>query len=294
MNVLVTGAAGQLGQSLVALLKGYNLFAVTRNELDITCEDNIAAIVEKVRPHVIINCAAYTNVERAEADEHTAFDVNATALAGLAKVANKFDIVVIHLSTDYVFDGKKGPFQENSIPNPINVYGKSKAQGEAILASKCNKYIIIRTSWLFSEYGNNFVKTMIKLAKERDLLEVVNDQHGHPTYAGDVARFIESILAKLDAEPNFENWGYYHFAGEPNVTRYEFSQTIFELAIEHKILESIPHVKAIDSASFASRAQRPKHIQLAMNKLVTFDVNLPKWRLGLINAIKASSPTESL
>ncbi|GLI09893.1 NAD(P)-dependent oxidoreductase [Paenibacillus tyrfis] len=223
MKVLVTGANGQLGQDVVALFqKQHQVTGLGRHELDITNLEQCLRQVELVQPDVIIHCAAYTAVDQAESDEDQAYLVNAVGTRNLAVAAEKSGSKLCYISTDYVFDGQATvPYKEYDNTNPTGVYGKSKRAGEALVQSLSSRYFIVRTSWVYGLHGNNFVKTMLKLAKDRDRLKVVSDQVGSPTFTEDLAEFLLALVAT-------EKYGIYHASNTGVCSWFDFAKAIFE------------------------------------------------------------------
>lgn len=275
MRVLVTGAAGQLGLSLRRATEGSeDCYIFTDVEqLDITSRGAVEEFVASERIDIIVNCAAYTDVERAEVEEDVAHRINATAVAHLAEAARKNDALLVHISTDYVFmGGCCGMLSEQSHPQPLNAYGRTKLAGErAIEASGCH-YIILRTAWLYSEYGHNFVRTMLRLTAEREQVRVVSDQLGSPTYAGDLA---EAIVAIVE-ERNFHE-GIYHFTNLGECSWWQFATEIARLA-GHTQCSMVP----CTTAEYGARAARPHYAVLDKRKfMTTFRRDIPEWRESL-------------
>ena len=275
MRVLVTGAAGQLGLSLRRATEGSeDCYIFTDvDQLDITSRGAVEEFVASERIDVIVNCAAYTDVERAEVEEDVAHRINATAVAHLAEAARKNDALLVHISTDYVFmGGCCGMLSEQSHPQPLNAYGRTKLAGErAIEASGCH-YIILRTAWLYSEYGHNFVRTMLRLTAEREQVRVVSDQLGSPTYAGDLAEAIVAIIA----ERNFHE-GIYHFTNLGECSWWQFATEIARLA-GHTQCCVVP----CTTAEYGARAARPHYAVLDKRKfMTTFRRDIPEWRESL-------------
>lgn len=278
-KVLVVGAKGQVGCELVkAAPADFAIIGLDLDELDITNQTQVKAVIAEHRPHLIINAAAYTAVDKAETDIEKAYAVNEHGVAWLATAAKEADIPLFHISTDYVFDGQASqPYTETDTACPQSVYGASKLAGEQALASIVNKHIILRTSWVFGVEGNNFVKTMLRLGGERDELSIVADQHGCPTSA----RSIAEVLFKL-AEIYFQQgdlaWGIYHFSNSPACTWYEFANEVFEQAVNTDLLEKKPLVRAITTADYPTPAQRPKWSVLDCEKIekVT-ERGVPMW-----------------
>ncbi len=283
-NVLITGANGQLGNELRKRQEMSNnsfYFIFTdMGELDITDARQVDDFVREHSIRYIVNCAAYTAVDKAEEDVETAYRVNYNGPENLAVAANKHDAKMIHISTDYVFDGKSViPYLENVRPNPQSVYGKSKLKGEEAILEALHDAIIIRTSWLYSEFGNNFVKTMIRLMNERDELNIVADQKGSPTYAADLAEMILVIME--DAEQTEWKPGIYHFSNAGETTWFHFAAKIKELAgIERCTLNPIK------TEEYKTVAERPAYSVMDIFKIKnTFHVEVPKWDEALERCI---------
>ena len=286
MNILVTGGNGQLGCSLrkIAGMYPQHRFVFTDvPEADITDWACIAALAEKHAIDLIVNCAAYTAVDRAESDAETAAKINVQGSEVLAGVARERGIGLIHISTDYVFDGEScHPLKEDRPTAPQGVYGRTKLAGEqAIEASRCNA-CVIRTAWLYSEYGNNFVKTMLRLGRERDELNVVYDQVGTPTYATDLAHAILRL-----AERGVSGFEVYHFSDEGAISWYDFAKAVFALAgIDIR-------VGAIETAAYPTPARRPAYSVLAKDKIREAGVRVPYWLDSLRECMAiVSVPTE--
>lgn len=260
-NVLITGSNGQLGKSISALIeakksKTVSFTQTTKETLDITDKTEVELYFQSNTFNYCINCAAYTLVDKAEEEKDQAFLINATGAKNLAEACKKHNVVLIHISTDFVFDGNKlRPYTELDIPNPINVYGASKLQGETYIQSILDNYFIVRTSWLYSEYGNNFVKTMLRLGYKNKELQVVSDQIGSPTYAKDLA---EMILKIIDSKNN--QYGLYHFSNQGALSWFEFAKAIFKLS-------NIPiKVSPIPTSSYPTLARRPLYSLLSLSK----------------------------
>ena len=267
MKILITGINGQVGSALVrqAQDKGHEVVAISREQWDMALSPEQGEdLVLEAKPDLVINPAAYTNVDGAEDDEATALKVNADAPRALSKGCKQLDIPIFHVSTDYVFDGtKEEPYVETDQTNPINAYGRTKLAGELAVQEETEKYIILRTSWVFSKDGKNFVNTILRLAKERDELKVVNDQFGGPTSAECIA----GILLSLATE-NKERWGIYHYAGQPFVSWYEFAKKIVEQGVDDGLLSKAPVIKPCGSDEFPVKAKRPKNSRLAQEKIL--------------------------
>ena len=263
MKILVTGSHGQVGFLLKRMLTNKaELLALTRQELDITNEDLVNETINDFKPHVVINAAAYTAVDNAESEEKIAFSINCDGPKYLAKAVNTYGGALIHISTDYVFEGcKSGEYSESDPVNPQGIYGKSKLAGEEVVRENCEKHIILRTAWVFGEHGNNFVKTMLRLGQERESIGIVGDQFGGPTYAGDIVNAIIKIINKIE-DSDEVCWGTYHYSGLPYVSWFEFAQNIFTKAKEIGLIENIPKLTSIATKEFPTPAKRPKNSKL--------------------------------
>lgn len=280
-NVLVTGANGQLGNEMRRLgsISPNNYIFTDVAELDITDKAAVAQFVATNSVDVIVNCAAYTNVDKAEDDQATAELINATAVANLAEAVKAVDGTLIHVSTDYVFgtDGNT-PRTEDMSTAPLGVYGVTKLHGEQAIAASGCKALIFRTAWLYSEFGNNFLKTMLRLTAERPALNVVFDQVGTPTYAGDLAVLIFSIIEYGTYEGNE---GIYHFSNEGVCSWYDFATEIAAAAGHTEC-----RINPCHSDEFPSKVTRPPYSVLDKTKVKrTFDVEIPHWRESMIHCI---------
>ncbi|MFT3908701.1 MAG: dTDP-4-dehydrorhamnose reductase [Ferruginibacter sp.] len=279
-NILVTGANGQLGMELRALEKKYPAFDltfVTREELPITNTEIVAAFFSQYSFTHCINCAAYTAVDKAESEPALAFKTNAAAAGNLAVVCKKNNTQFIHISTDYVFDGNGTvPYKETDPTDPQGVYAASKLDGEKEVIRNNDQSIIIRTSWVYSSYGKNFVKTMLRLMNEKESIGVVNDQVGSPTYAADLAAAILEIISL-----NKENTaGIYHYCNEGIISWYDLATAIKQLINSKCIVNPIP------TSAYPTPAKRPKYSVLDTTKIRdTFGVNIPLWRDSLEKCI---------
>ncbi|GGE87633.1 dTDP-4-dehydrorhamnose reductase [Chishuiella changwenlii] len=279
-KILITGANGQLGQAILEQSKNYKeieCFFVTRNELDITNEDLVKNYFQDKTFDFVVNCAAYTAVDKAEDHPDDAFLVNAKATEFLAKATNEHNIPFIHISTDYVFDGKDSkPRIETDETNPIGVYGQTKLDGEKLASENNFRTIIIRTAWVYSRFGNNFVKTMLKLFKERDSLGVVNDQIGSPTNAINLADAILTIVMKDESI-----FGIYNYSNEGECSWFDFANKIKEfsgLSVQ---------INPVDSAAFPTKAKRPAYSLLDKTKIKTvYEVDVPNWEDSLKEEMK--------
>lgn len=285
---LITGAHGQVGYCLTQQLQGkHEILAVDRDELDITDERAVKKAIEDFRPNVIINAAAHTAVDRAETEVELSEAINVKGPKYLAKAAKSIDAAILHISTDYVFDGQReGKYKETDTTAPQGVYGRTKLEGEQAVAEANDKFIVLRTAWVFGEHGNNFVKTMLRLSKTRDTLSVVADQIGGPTYAADVARVLIHIAEQIIKGKNVE-YGIYNFTGEPCVSWYDFAKAIFAEAVSQKVLDKAPIVNSITTADYPTPAKRPANSCLDLTKIQHFfDIQPSNWQKALKN-IKA-------
>jgi dTDP-4-dehydrorhamnose reductase len=278
-NIVVFGASGQLGQCLknTAALKGITtIFFPPETEANILDEDALNKVFEQYKPAYAINCAAYTAVDKAEDDAALAEKVNKTGAENLAMQCKVHGAVLIHISTDFVFKGDVArPLNEYDEANPISVYGKTKLDGEKAVATVLKEHFTIRTGWLYSEYANNFVKTMLKLSNERDELKVIADQVGTPTYAIDLAAF---ILLIIDNES--KAYGTYHYSNEGVTSWYDFARAIFDIAGTK--VKAIP----IRTDEYPTRATRPAYSVMDKSKAKQiFNIEIPYWRDSLISCI---------
>lgn len=280
MKILITGSKGQLGSKIKDLSVDYQNFSFTftdLDELDITNLNSVLDFFKIEKPDIVINCAAYTAVDKAEDDYENAFKINALGPENLAKACNVYNSKFIHISTDYVFDGKEreNPYLESDFTSPQSVYGSTKLEGENLVLKNLQDAIIIRTAWLYSEYGHNFVKTMLNLAQSRTELSVVNDQVGSPTYAGDLAHAVLQISMQY-FEKNYWESGIYHFSNIGKCTWFEFAKEIF------KIKNINIKVNPVTSEEFPSKVKRPKYSVLDKEKIIsTYKIDVPEWRDSL-------------
>lgn len=285
MKVLLTGANGQLGSCFQDRLPvGWTLWATDSDILDITDLTKVKKAVAEYQPDIIVNAAAYTAVDKAETEHGIAALINEIGPKNLALVANEAGARLVHVSTDYVFDGEaETPYIETAVTNPLGVYGKTKLDGEIAVTLIQPEALIIRTAWVFSEYGNNFVKTMLRLAQDRDVLGVVSDQFGCPTYAGDIAQAIIVLLQKKAAG------GVYHFCGNEIATWNEFAEVIFASAQKQGVLAKVPLVNGISTAQYPTPAKRPKYSVLNCNKIASHGVMLSLWKDRVDDVIAATN-----
>jgi len=281
-KVLVSGANGQLGWEIAQAAKSFPNFEfvfVDRNAMDLSNPNELLSIVELFAPDAIINTAAYTAVDKAESENELAHTINAEAVASLARIAKQKNIPFITFSTDYVFNGNAtSPYLPDTKLEPVNFYGKTKADGEQMAIAENENTIIIRTSWVFSSHGNNFVKTMMRLMKERDNLNIVGDQKGRPTYAKDLANATIQILIALNEGKNIR--GIYHYANTGETTWFGFAEKIKALAG----LEC--NLKAITSDQFPTPAKRPNYSVLDTQKIEKdLGIEIPSWETALSQCI---------
>jgi dTDP-4-dehydrorhamnose reductase len=271
-KVLVTGAGGQLGQALKKAAPahiGLEFYFAASNEADITSNESLDEVFSNFKPDYVINAAAYTAVDKAESEPEKAHLINVTGAAKLATACLKRGCVLLHVSTDFVFDGSStAPYTEEDVPNPTGVYGKTKLEGEQQVAAIVPEHYIIRTSWVYSEFGNNFKKTMLRLATERDSLSVVNNQRGTPTNANSLA---EALIAIINS--NKTAYGIYNYSNEGEATWYDFAKKIFEVNNVSINLQPIP------TSAFPTPAKRPAYSVLNKTKIKeVFNLTIPNWQ----------------
>lgn len=274
--ILVSGKNGQLGkelQDIVASNQDFDFIFFDKDELDIADENVLKEGFKKYSPSFFINCAAYTAVDKAETEKEKAYQINAEAVGNIAKFCNQFNTKLIHVSTDYVFDGNATqPYKEDDKTNPVNYYGYTKLKGEELALQNSPHSIIIRTSWVYSKYGNNFVKTMLRLMNERKEINVVNDQLGSPTYAKDLA---EAIISTVNGQQSTVN-GIFHFSNDGIISWYDFAVAIKEI----KKLDCI--VNPIPTMSYPTPAKRPSYSVFDKTKIArTFSIQLKNWKESL-------------
>ena len=302
MVVLVTGANGQLGQSIQSISGKYpeiDFVFCSSSELDITNLENCQVVFDEFQPQFCINAAAYTAVDKAESEPAKAFDINANGAENLAITCKKFNTILIHISTDFVFDAyfSEGiayydrelrlPLKSNlgltetDVPFPSGVYGLTKLQGEQAIQANWEKHFIIRTSWVYSQFGNNFMKTMLRLASERESLSVVNDQIGTPTNAVDLADVLIKIIVSCHAElVSASNYGIYNFSNEGQCSWYDFAKEIFHQKGVSIVLKPIP------TSAYPTPAKRPAYSVLDKTKIKrTFGVEIKEWQTSLATCI---------
>lgn len=288
MKVLVTGSTGQLAGDLIPLLErsGHSVTGFASGALDITDADKVGFEAARLRPGCIINTAAYTKVDLAEKERERAFAVNRDGARNLARAAASTGAPLIHISTDFVFDGSKGtPYDEEDPTGPLGVYGASKLAGEEEILKVLPEHYIIRTSWLYGARGNNFVKTILRLAAERDAIRVVYDQAGTPTWTGDLAAFIVTVVDAIEA--GTLDYGIYNYSNEGVASWYDFAEAVVE---ESRRLGATLKCRAIEpilTAEYPTPAKRPAYSVLDKQKIKrTFGVRIPHWRASLIKMLE--------
>lgn len=286
MKILVLGFKGQLGRCLYDQLENTNHEVVytSREQINIADFEGAENQFLEISPDVVINATAYTAVDKAEQHQKQANLINHLAVANIAKLCYQQDCWLIHVSTDYVFDGDSNePYKESDQTNPQSVYGETKLKGElAVQASGC-KNLIIRTAWVFSEYGNNFLKTMLRLGSERDELSIVSDQIGCPTYAQDIAKTIVQIIPRLNSQ---EIYGLYHYCGDQPCSWYDFARIIFDLASVNG-LSTPSSIKALKTSDYPTPAKRPKYSCLNNERISQrFGVVASDWKKGILDVVK--------
>lgn len=278
-SIVVFGASGQLGQCIkqVAVSEGISVHFPPENEANILDSDLLRKVFDTYKPAYCINCAAYTAVDKAEDETIMAEKINKTGVEKLSRFCKETGATLIHISTDFVFKGDKAsPLNEESLAEPISVYGQTKLDGEKAVEAMLKKYFIVRTGWLYSEYGNNFVKTMLKLGAERDELKIIADQTGTPTYAIDLAQFIVTII-----KSNSDAYGIYHYSNEGVTSWFDFARAIFD--ISGTSVKAIP----VRTDEYVTKATRPAYSVMDKSKAKrTFEIEIPYWRDSLETCIK--------
>lgn len=294
MRILLTGGSGQVGTELRRRSQGLELLAPSRGELDLAAPEQVSDWLRVHRPQLILSVGAYTAVDRAEDEPALAQRVNAGSVARLADYSAANGAPLLHLSTDYVFAGERDqPYRESDPTGPTGVYGASKLAGEQAAARTPN-HLILRTSWVFAAHGSNFVRTMLRLGRERDRLRVVSDQHGGPTWAGHIAEALLTLVSRIErGEPLA--WGTYHFGGQPHLSWHSFAEQIFDQARARSLIERLPVVDAISTAEYPTRARRPANSRLDGSQ--TYDrlgLAAPDWQAGLAAVLDELARTRSV
>lgn len=281
MVVLVTGANGQLGQAIQSIAGNFpaiDFVFCTSSELNITEKPNCESVFEKIKPNFCINAAAYTAVDKAESEPEKAYAINVIGAQNLAAVCKMYDTVLLHVSTDFVFDGLANqPYLEDDVPNPTGVYGVTKLQGEQAIQNTWEKHFIIRTSWVYSQFANNFMKTMLRLASEKDSLSVVSDQIGTPTNAVDLAACLLKIINTLHPTSyTLHSFGIYNFSNEGQCSWYDFAAEIFRINNISITLQPIP------TSAYPTPAKRPAYSVLDKSKIKkVFGIEIKNWEESL-------------
>jgi dTDP-4-dehydrorhamnose reductase len=277
MVVLVTGANGQLGQAIQSVVGNYpsiDFVFCSSSELNITDSSNCESVFEKYKPQFCINAAAYTAVDKAETESEKAYAINVTGAQNLASVCKAYNTVLLHVSTDFVFDGlATQPYSEAAVPNPTGVYGVTKLQGEQAIKNTWEKHFVVRTSWVYSQFANNFMKTMLRLASERDSLSVVSDQIGTPTNAVDLAECLLTIITFDIRHSTFDHYGIYNYSNEGQCSWYDFAKEIFKVNNISINLQPIP------TTAYPTPAKRPAYSVLDKSKIKTvFGITISNWQ----------------
>lgn len=299
MNILLTGAAGQLGSELIPLLSAYGRVIATDRckpiipvddftELDISKAGELNGLLDRLQPGLIVNAAAYTAVDQAESDPETAFEVNAKLPGDLAAWANQNDAGLIHYSTDYIFDGSSAePYREDDITGPQNVYGESKLAGEQAITNSACKHVILRTSWVYSSHGKNFVLSMLALARKGLSLRVVDDQRGCPTWARNLALASCSVIESWQQDAVVAGNGVFHYCDDQTLSWYDFASAIFRLAVKAGLLEKEPELTPVPGTEFPTPAQRPEWSVLDTQKIEdVFNIQAASFDHALEDVIK--------
>ena len=286
MKILVFGASGQIGREVcrAAWPPRYAILPLDRTAVDITKSAAVSAMLARETPDLVINLAAYTAVDRAESEPEVAWAANCAGAAHIAGACDESATPLVHLSTDYVFDGRKtGPYREEDAVCPLGVYGRSKEAGERAVRAAVARHMILRTAWVFGAYGANFVKTMLRLAAERPVLRVVADQRGCPTAAADIAAALMVIAGHI--ERGEAKWGTYHFVGVGAASWHSFAQAIFDQAAPQ--LAACPQVEPIATEQYPTPARRPMNSVLDCRKIEeVFGISSPPWRTALATVIR--------
>ncbi len=282
-TILVTGANGQLGSEIRELVTAYsqfNFLLTNRETLSIAESDNLKSFFEKQQIDYCINCAAYTLVDKAEEEPEKAFLINADGAGNLALACRDHQTKLIHISTDYVYDGSRHePLKEDDAVSPLNVYGWSKLKGEELILNHCPSSLVLRTSWVYSSFGNNFVKTILRLCKERDRLNVIDDQYGSPTYAADLAAVIMKFIEEAEVSKDYS--GIANYCNHGATTWYDFALAIKSLS------NSSCEVSPISSNQYKTAAKRPAYSILDTSKIKgMLDLDIPSWKDSLSNCLK--------
>ena len=286
MSLLITGAYGQVGRELVAQA-GTHAVGIDRDVLDLGELGAVLSTLRRLRPRVVINAAAYTAVDKAEQEPGEAFAANRDGVAHLATACSELRIPLLHVSTDYVYDGRKAmPYNEEDEPNPQGVYARSKLEGDQRLRELLDQHLILRVSWVFSAHGNNFVKTILRLAATRPALRVVADQHGGPTPAADIARALLLLARRYETDGPLP-WGTYHYSGAPATSWHGFASAIVTRAAQLGMIAAAPEVAAITTAEYPLPAPRPANSVFDCSRAAKLlGLKQPEWRQGLDDVLR--------
>ena len=288
MKLLIIGSKGQLGQELTQICQksGFDFSETDLPETDISNVSQVDRLFSRHQPAIAVNAAAYTAVDKAESDQRTCFAVNRDGPMNLARTSAKHRVPLIHISTDYVFDGKgEIPYKEDDPVSPIGVYGTSKANGEIAIRRLHRQHVIIRTAWMYGVFGNNFVKTMLRVGRERQTLNVVDDQYGCPTCAADLANAILAVCDEIGHGKD-DGWGTYHFCGKGITTWYEFAKAVFENA-ERLGMAKTPVIVPVGTSQYPTAAKRPAFSALDCSKIETaFGIRIKPWPNSLKSTVE--------
>jgi len=289
MKIVVVGCNGQVGRALIHRggSHGFKMLGISKETLNITSKKMVYDVLHSQKPNLLINAAAYTKVDLAEKEVDKAFEINEKALFYLSEYCKTSNIPLFHLSTDYVFDGKINyPYKELDSVSPISVYGKSKEAGECAVRKLLVQHIILRTSWVFSAHGSNFVKSILSKGIEQDIINVVTDQYGGPTSADGIADTLLTIASQYNLIGKLE-WGTYHYSGYPYVSWYEFAEEIFRSALAINIVKKIPTIKPLLSSAHSATASRPRNSRLDCSKIYkNFGISMDNWKVRLLNFLE--------
>lgn len=282
--ILVIGRQGQLALS-IASLRRPDVVCIGRPECDLADPAKLADLVARVSPRLVLNAGGFTKVDPAESQAEEAYALNRDGPAALARICASACIPLIHVSTDCVFDGRKpAPYTPEDIPNPLSVYGRSKLEGEEAVAIHCRKHLVVRVSWVFSEHADNFVRTMLNLAKQRETISVVSDQTGYPTYCPDLAAGL-LVMAEQVLAPRFDTWGTYHLAGRVEIDRASMAEAI--IAESRALGGPSAQIVPILTRDYPTPAKRPLNARLACERTAEiFGLQLPDWRIGLQKSVR--------
>lgn len=287
-RIWLTGSKGQIARVLRPLLEPqYEVWATSHQEVDISNRAMVFQVASIFRPHIVINAAAYTHVDHAQQQTTLANAVNHFGAMYLAQAARQQQALLIHLSTDYVFDGlQTEAYSETSTTNPCNIYGQTKLAGEQSIIAICEHYLILRTAWVFSQYGQNFVRTIWQLAQQNQVINMVNDQYGMPTYALDIAYVILAIIQQWQQHSPLPN-GIYHFSGSQCMSKYQYTQGILQSIQAQGLLSTIPRLQAISSQDYSAMAKRPPYVCLDNQKIqAALNISRQEWQQALDNTLR--------